>query len=183
MTLDLRDAERETAITGLFEAQYGALLRLAVLLGAGSDAEDVVSEAFCELHRRWYGLRDAQAGLAYLRRVVCNQSRMRIRHQQVVRRHDGAVRPDPAALAASAESEVVLREDQRHVVTALAALPDRQRQALVLRYWLDLKESEVAEAMGVSCGTVKVHTFRGMATLTRLLEERMAEGRILEGWR
>ena len=65
----------------------------------------------------------------------------------------------------------MLREDHREVVLALRELPERQRQALVLRYWLDLKEAEVAAAMGISPGAVKAHTSRGMAALTRLLKE------------
>jgi RNA polymerase sigma factor (sigma-70 family) len=90
---------------------------------------------------------------------------MRLRHLQVVRRS-----PDPVEdRAASAEALVMAREDQRAVVRALAALPDRQREAVVLRYWLDLREAEVAAAMGISAGAVKTHTSRAMAALTRAL--------------
>jgi RNA polymerase sigma factor (sigma-70 family) len=172
--LDLRNVEREAAMTRLFDRHHTELLRLAVLLGAAADAEDVVAEAFCELHRRWDRLRDRGAALPSLRSVVCNLARMRVRHLQVVRRHTehAGERLDVEALSASAEAEVVLREDQREVVEALRTLPTRQRQALVLRYWLDLREAEVAEAMGISCGAVKAHTSRGMAALTRALEVR-----------
>lgn len=163
-----RDLEREARVSALFDRYHSELLKLAVLLGARGDAEDVVSEAFCELYRRWPRLRDPDAAPAYLRSVVCNQVRMRLRHLQVVRRH-----PDPPpADAGSAEQEVVLREDQQEVLAALRALPDRQRQALVLRYWLDLREAEVAASMGISRGAVKAHTSRGMASLTRMLKER-----------
>ncbi|MFZ5850290.1 MAG: SigE family RNA polymerase sigma factor [Actinomycetota bacterium] len=166
--LDLRDVEREAAITRLFDRHHTQLLRLAALLGADGDAEDIVAEAFCELHRRWGRLRDPDAALPYLRSVLVNLARMRVRHLQVVRRHPESPPPD----VGSAEHEAVLREDQREVVAALAALPPRQREALVLRYWLDLREAEVAAAMGISAGAVKAHTARGMATLTRLLEGR-----------
>lgn len=163
-----RDLEREAQVSALFDRHHAELLKLAVLLGAESDAEDAVAEAFCELYRRWSRLRDPSAAPAYLRSVVCNQVRMRLRHLQVVRRH-----PDPPAVnIGSAEQEVVLREDQREVIEALRGLPDRQRQALVLRYWLNLREAEVAAAMGISCGAVKAHTARGMAALTRKLGER-----------
>jgi RNA polymerase sigma-70 factor (sigma-E family) len=166
--LGLRDVERETAVTALFDQHYAGLVRMAVLLGAGLDAEDVVAEAFCELYRRWPRLRDPLAAPSYLRSVVCNLTRMRLRHLQMVRRQ-----PDQQPIPiGSAEQEVVLREDQREVIEALQALPDRQRQALVLRYWLDLKEAEVAASMGISCGAVKAHTSRGMAALTRILSER-----------
>lgn len=166
--LDLRDVEREAAITRLFDRHHTQLLRLAALLGADGDAEDIVAEAFCELHRRWGRLRDPDAALPYLRSVLVNLARMRVRHLQVVRRHPESPPPD----VGSAEHEAVLREDQREVAAALAALPPRQREALVLRYWLDLREAEVAAAMGISAGAVKAHTARGMATLTRLLEGR-----------
>jgi RNA polymerase sigma-70 factor (sigma-E family) len=164
--LDLRDLERETELARLFDGHHTQLVRLAVLLGAESDAEDLVAEAFCELHRRWDRLRDPQAALGYLRSTVCNLARMRLRHLQVVRRTPTYEDPD----VESPESEVILREDQREVVEALMRLPGRQREALTLRYWLDLRESEIAEAMGISPGAVKSHTSRGMAALTRMLE-------------
>jgi len=163
--VDLRDAERETAITRLFGTHHAQLVRLAVLMGADEDAEDIVADAFCELHRRWARLRDPAAAVPYLRSTVCNLARMRIRHLTVVRRHQEDVPPD----VESAESQAVLREDQREVLAALRLLPVRQREALVLRYWLDLREVDVAAAMGISPGAVKAHTFRGMAALNRRL--------------
>ncbi|WP_088284245.1 RNA polymerase sigma factor [Kineosporia sp. A_224] len=163
----LRDLEREAAVTALFDRHHTELVRLAVLVGAQGDAEDIASEAFCELYLRWPRLRDPAAAPAYLRSVVCNLVRMRLRHLQVVRRHPEPGLPD----AGSAEQEVVLREDHREVVDALRGLPDRQREALVLRYWLDLSEAEVAATMGISCGAVKSHTARGMAALTKALKE------------
>lgn len=166
--LGVRDREREARVTALFDRHHTELVRLAVLLGAAGDAEDIVAEAFCELYRRWGRLRDPAAAPAYLRSVVCNLVRMRLRHLQVVRRHEKT----PPQDVGSAEQEAVVREEHREVVQALLALPDRQRQALVLRYWLDLKESEVAAAMGISAGAVKAHTSRGMAGLTRMLGNR-----------
>ncbi|MDX6206299.1 MAG: hypothetical protein QOF39_2356 [Frankiales bacterium] len=166
--IDLRDLEREAALTLLFDRYHGQLLKLALMLGAGPDDEDIVAEAFCELHRRWARLRTPDAAPAYLRSVVCNLVRMRLRHLDVVRRHTEWSAP----YASSAEAEAVLREDRREVVAALRGLPERQRQALVLRYWLDLREQEVADAMGISAGAVKAHVSRGMAALTRSLGAR-----------
>jgi RNA polymerase sigma factor (sigma-70 family) len=93
---------------------------------------------------------------------------MRLRHLKVVRGH----REPPPGDADSAEVEALLREDQREVVSALRRLPFRQRQALVLRYWLDLREVDVADAMGITPGAVKAHTFRALQTLERHLEAR-----------
>ncbi|GAA2575558.1 SigE family RNA polymerase sigma factor [Dactylosporangium fulvum] len=166
--MNLVDLEREAALARLFDANHTQLLRLAVLLGAESEAEDIVSEAFYELYRRWRRLRSHDAALSYLRAVVCNLVRMRVRRLQVARRHAEQV----IESVGSAEAEVLLRDDQRALVEAIKRLPARQREALVLRYWLDLRESEIAAAMGISAGAVKSHTSRGMATLTRLLEER-----------
>lgn len=168
MELDLRDLEREAALARLFDRHHTPLVRLAVLLGA-DDAEDIVAEAFYELYRRWRRLRSPEAALPYLRAVVCNLTRMRLRHLQVVRKH--AERPPDGV--DSPEAEVLLREDQRALVAALKRLPARQREALVLRYWLDLRESEIAASVGISAGAVKSHTSRGMAALTRVMEGRM----------
>ncbi|GAA4692620.1 SigE family RNA polymerase sigma factor [Phytohabitans rumicis] len=161
--------DQDAALAEIFGSQYGAMLRLAVLLGA-DDAEDIVAEAFYQLYRRWKKLREAGAAVAYLRSVVCNLTRMRLRHLQVVRRH---ATPDAGMLpGSSAETEALLQDDQRALVAALKELPARQREALVLRHWLGLREAEIAAAMGISCGAVKSHTSRGMAALTRVLEER-----------
>lgn len=160
---------RDPAVAALFADQHLSLVRLAVLLGA-DDAEDVVAEAFYQLYRRWRKLRDPAAATAYLRSTVVNLVRMRIRHLQVARRHL-AGEPEPVTVA-SGEDTTVLRDDQRALVDAVRDLPDRQREALVLRYWLDLREAEIAAAMGISPGSVKVHVSRGMAALTRVLEGR-----------
>ena len=163
--LAARDREREDALAELFHAHHVGLVRLASLLGAEADAEDVVAEAFYELHRRWGRLRSRDAALPYLRAVIVNLVRMRTRHLMVTRRH---VELGPVDVG-SAESEVLVKDDQRAVVRALAKLPDRQREALVLRYWGNLREAEIAEAMGISTGAVKSHVSRGMASLTKEL--------------
>jgi RNA polymerase sigma-70 factor (sigma-E family) len=162
------DVEREAGVARLFELHYSSMLRLAVLLGA-DDPENVVAEAYYQIYRKWRRLKDAEAAEAYLRSTVCNLTRMRIRHLQVVRRHTETP-PDEAV--ASAESTALLHDDQRVLIGALQQLPARQREALVLRHWLGLKESEIAAAMGISCGSVKTHTARGLAALTQAMEAR-----------
>lgn len=168
--LDLRDAERETGVARVFDEHHAQLVRLAVLLGAAEDAEDVVAEAFCQLHRRWSKLRSPDAAGAYVRSSVVNLVRMRLRHVQVVRRHQHTLAEEPGTVG-SAEREVLLREDQRALVAALEGLAPRQREAIVLRYWLDLKEAEIAAAMGISRGAVKTHTSRAMSALAQALGE------------
>ncbi|GGZ49363.1 RNA polymerase sigma24 factor [Streptomyces inusitatus] len=162
------EQERETALARLFERHYTSMLRLAALLGA-DDPENIVAESYYEIYRKWRKLRDADRAESYLRSVVCNLTRMRIRHLQIVRKH---AEPPPVEWAVSAESTALLHDDQRALINALRQLPPRQREALVLRHWMGLKEGEIATAMGISSGSVKTHTARGIAALTQVLENR-----------
>ncbi|MFJ8613723.1 sigma-70 family RNA polymerase sigma factor [Streptomyces sp. NPDC093675] len=168
MVSDPAELEREAGLARLFDQHYAPMLRLAVLLGA-DDPENVVAEAYYQIYRKWRRLRDAQAAEAYLRSMVCNLVRMRIRHLQVARRHAG----EPVdEVVVSAESTALLHDDQRVLIAALRQLPARQREALVLRHWLGLKEGDIAAAMGISAGSVKTHTARGIAALTKAMEAR-----------
>ena len=151
-------------VSALFQARYPELVRLADLLGA-DDPEDIAQEAFARLIRKQQALRDPGAALAYVRSTVCNLVRNRRRHLRVVRLSTHAGHDE-----ASSEQEVMLREDHRELLAALAALPPRRREAIVLRYWLDLSEREMAAAMGVSAGTVKSLVSRGLDALGRALE-------------
>jgi RNA polymerase sigma-70 factor (sigma-E family) len=143
------------------------MVRLAGLLGA-DDAEDVAQEAFARLLSKHGSLRDADAAIGYVRATVCNLTRNRRRHLRVARLRTPAAPPDEA----SSEQEAIFREDHQEVLDALATLPARRREAIVLRYWLELSEAEIAAAMGVSPGTVKSQVSRGLATLGRALEGR-----------
>ncbi|MGV9306695.1 sigma-70 family RNA polymerase sigma factor [Nonomuraea sp. NPDC003727] len=142
----------------LFAAQYQSLVRLAGLLGA-DDPEDIAQEAFARLHGR--RLRDDAAALGYLRATVCNLTRNRLRHLRLSRLR----RPEPPEPARSSEHAVIVAEEHWELLAALDTLPRRQREALILRYWLDLSEREIADAMGVSPGSVKTHASRGLAAL------------------
>jgi RNA polymerase sigma factor (sigma-70 family) len=145
----------------LFRCRYPEMVRLAGLLGA-DDPEDIAQEAFARLMRK--GALDADP-VPYLRAIVCNLTRNRHRHLRVVR--EKALR---AVSEPSSEQAAIVREDHAEVITALAALPARRRQAIVLRFWLDLSEREIAMTMGVSPGTVKSQLSRGLAALARELE-------------
>jgi RNA polymerase sigma factor (sigma-70 family) len=154
----------------LFFGQFAAMTRLAAMLGA-DDPEDVAQEAFVRLHRRTRTLRDPHAAVGYLRATVVNLTRSRLRHLAVVRRHASSHAAAPGRVA-SAEHDAVTRESHHELVAALRSLSPRHREALVLRYWLDLTEAEMAEAMGVSRGTVKSHVSRGLDALAAELEAR-----------
>ncbi len=137
-------------------------------MAAWPAAEDVVQEAFIGLYRRWDKLTQTDKALQYVRSSVLNGCRSELRALARSRR-----RPVPAlpGSAASAEQDVLLSEEHREVLDALRQLPDRQREALVLRYFLDLPEPEIARSMGISQGTVKSTTSRALAALARLLGE------------
>jgi RNA polymerase sigma factor (sigma-70 family) len=151
-------------VGALFRARYPELVRLADLLGA-DDPEDIAQEAFARLIQRQRALRNQDAALAYVRSTVCNLVRNRHRHLRVVR-----LRTPGGHDEASSEHAVMLREDRRELLAALAALPPRRREAIVLRYWLDLSEREMATTMRVSTGTVKSLMSRGLDALGQALE-------------
>jgi RNA polymerase sigma-70 factor (sigma-E family) len=159
----------DDAITYLFAAHYRTLVRLAtLLLREPGPAEEIVQDAYVALHRNWRGLRDADKALSYLRTTVLNRCRSALRHRKVVTAYLSWVRPGPDAPSAEAGALAALEHDA--MVAALSALPPRQREALVLRYYADLSEAQIAEAMGVSRGAVKSHTSRGMAALREAWE-------------
>ena len=160
-----RDADG--AVTALFRAHYASLVRLAVLLvDDDGSAEDLVQDAFARLHRRWGRLRDEDAAYGYLRTCVVNGSRSRLRRLRTARRYVAPHSPDDP----SPEGHAILREEHAAVRAALRELPARQREVLVLRYWSDLSEAEIAGTLGISRGAVKSHASRGLAALTRSLE-------------
>jgi RNA polymerase sigma-70 factor (sigma-E family) len=162
----------DQAVTALYQAHALGLIRLAVvMLGDRHAAEDVVQEAFCGLYRRWHTLSDTGKALSYVRSSVINGCRSVLRRRS---RAPGRVAGDGLAgdqPVESAEATALVSEEHQEVLTAIRRLPDRQREALVLRFYLDLDEAGVAAAMQVSRGTVKSTTSRGLAALGRILGE------------
>jgi len=155
------------AVTELYSLHYRALVRLAVLLVRDvPTAEDVVQDSFVAIHEGWPRLRNADCALAYLRHAVLNRCRSVLRHRAVVDKH----LPNPPPGMPSAEYGALVRLEQSAVVAALRKLSGRQREAIVLRYYADLSEAEVAAAMGISRGAVKSHTARAMTALRADLE-------------
>jgi RNA polymerase sigma factor (sigma-70 family) len=161
-------ASRSELYEELFHDHFWMLVRLARLLGA-DDPEDVVQDAFVSLHHKIDMLHHPDAALAYLRSSVCNRSRSRLRHLRMARRRHAQLAP--RGEVTSAELQVVHTEDVRRLLEAIGGLPRRQREALVLRFWLDLSERETAGVLGVAIGTVKSHTARAMASLARTMKE------------
>jgi RNA polymerase sigma-70 factor (sigma-E family) len=161
-------SEADQMVTELFTVHYAGLVRLAtLLLRDQAVAEEAVQDAFVSLHRRWRKLRDPGSAAAYLRTSVIHNTRSIQRRRSVAARHPEDVPID----APSAEYGALRGAAGNAVVEALRKLPARQREALVLRYYANLSEAEIAEAMKISRGAVKSHASRGMAALRVSLEQ------------
>ena len=154
-------------VADMHREHYRSLVRLAsLLLDDVGACEEVVQDAFVRFQLRGSRLRDAEKAPAYLRSIVLNGARSRLRRRQVAARHPD---PMPSVVAGSPEDDAIAADRQRQVLVALRALPRRQREAVALRYYLDLSEAEMAASMGVSAGSVKTHLHRGMAALAESL--------------
>src|SRR6516225_157557 len=155
------------AVTAIYTTHYRSLVRLAVLLVRDvATAEEVVQDSFIAMHAAWRRLRDTEKALSYLRQSVVNRSRSVLRHRVVVDKNA----PKPAPDMPSAEQGAISLLERSAVIAALRTLPPRQREALVLKYYADLSEAQIATAMGISRGAVKSHTARGVAALRVVLE-------------
>jgi RNA polymerase sigma-70 factor (sigma-E family) len=170
--VDIAETQLSSGAADVLSALYAehalGLVRLAVVLvGDQGSAEDIVQDAFLGLYRRWDRLPDTSYPLAYVRASVLNGCRTALRR----RSRWGRTAPLSEAPAESAEARALLNEEQHAVARALRRLPERQREALVLRYYLDLSEEETAKTMGISRGTVKSATSRALTTVGRLLKE------------
>jgi len=156
------------AVTEIYTTHYNQLVRLAVMLVHDvQTAEEVVQDAFEAMHMAWRRLRDREKALSYLRQAIVNRSRSVLRHRKVVELHP----PKPAPDEQSAEHAALTLIERSAVTSALRALPGRQREAVVLRYYGDFSEADIATAMGISRGAVKSHTARAMAALKSILEQ------------
>lgn len=160
-----------STVSALYHAHRLRMVRLAVLLVDDlATAEDVVQDAFTALYRR-HGEHIAAVdnALGYLRTAVVNTSRSVLRRRRTAR----AWTPPASADVPSAEASVVLDEAHREVLAALGRLSPRRRQVLVLRYWAELSEAEIATTLGISRGAVKSNASRGLDALERILEGRI----------
>jgi RNA polymerase sigma-70 factor (sigma-E family) len=164
------DAFPDDPLAALHRDHYAPLVRLAsVVLGDSGLAEQIVQDAFVKLAVRWGGFRRIDNPPAYLRVMVLNGCRSHLRHRQVGDRYDA--RRTVTIAVPTPEAEALAHADHDRMVAALRHLPERQREALVLRYYLDLPEAEIAAAMRVSSGSVKTHLHRGLAALANQLGE------------
>ena len=169
MTADPPGTRRSTddVVASLHREHALTLVRMAnLLLRDRQAAEDVVQDAFLSLHQAMPRLTDHDRILPYLRTAVINKARSALRRQRA--------KPTPVLHelpSGSAEATVLDRDDRDAVLAAVTQLPRRSREVLVLRYYLDLPDPEIAATLGVSRSTVTSTASRALATLARQLKE------------
>ena len=151
-------AERRTALIGL----------AVTLLRDPSSAQDAVQDVLAAMLRVRPRLADEAAALAYARAAVVNRCRSMLRRRTTATKYLG--RLAGATHAPSADEAVLLADEHRHLLDLFYRLPRRQREALGLRYFAQLSDAEIAEALGVSPSTVRSNISRGLAALSRLYE-------------
>lgn len=148
-------------IAALYREQHDGMVRLAtVLTGQPAVAEELVHDAFVRVHAH---LAEVRVPGAYLRTTVVNLARGHHRRAATARRHDDRFAPAPLP------ADLDLPADQSEVWIALQALPERRRIALTLRYYLDLPDDEIAEALGARPATVRSLVHRGLRQLHEVL--------------
>lgn len=159
-------AESARSVTELFTEHHLTLVRLAVLMvGDLATAEDVVQDAFEQLHRRWRTLRQQSSALDYARSAVLNGCRSVLRRRLVARRHEGRI-AGPAPYGTDA---AVAFEQRTVLIGAFRSLPRRQREVLALRYYLDMSVADTAATLRISEGAVRSTASRGLDALARAL--------------
>lgn len=157
-------------VAAMFQAEGAALVRLARLFTDDRNAaEDLVQEAFVRLYRSASRLRDPAKAAAYLRSIVLNLARDHNRRGLMSLRHREALMVEDQL--DTLEDKILLGVEKARVVGALRRLPPRQRDCLLLRYYLDLSGTEIAETLHITPNSVKTHCRRGLAALKATLGE------------
>jgi RNA polymerase sigma-70 factor (sigma-E family) len=163
-----RRDDRDAVLGAVFRESYARLVGLAaLLLDDRGHAEEVVQEAFARTYVAWPRLRDQSDPLPYVRRAVVNLARGGLRRRLTIRRHSPLA---PVAIP-SPETDVIADEQRQQITAAVAALPRRQRECVVLRYFLDCSVAETATTLGISEGSVKQHVHRAVTALADVLRD------------
>jgi RNA polymerase sigma-70 factor (sigma-E family) len=155
-------------IEALYDSMRRDLVRLAaVMVDEVALAEEIVQDAFVNLHTNWARLSEPAAAAAYVRRSVVNAARSELRRR---RRHRSRRTEGDPLPAASPETLTVAQEERQAVLAAVKRLPKRQREVVILRYWQDLSEADIAAALGISTGSVKSAASRGLDAVEKSLD-------------
>ncbi len=161
--------DRDALVAELFRLEGTRLVRMARLFTDDRNAaEDLVQEAFIRLHRAAHRISDPAKAAPYLRSIVINLARdhnrrglMSLRHQEA---QPGGSEPDLP------EDVLVLDDERRRLLDEVRSLSPRQRDCLLLRFYLELSETEIAETLDISKNSVKTHCRRGIETLRARVE-------------
>lgn len=165
--------ERDASITRLFDEHYRGLCRLAgLLLGDSAGAEEVVQEAFLRTFSGWWRVRYPERAQWYLRKSVVNLCRSRLRRRGTEERGN---RVTWASDSTRNEDSPDRADDSMMLVAHVRRLPPRQRDAVILRYYEDLPEAEIARFLGCAVGTVKSQLAKARATLAKAIGEDPSE--------
>ena len=160
----VRSINRDALVAALFDQEGTRLVRMARLFTDDRNAaEDIVQEAFIRLHRAAHRLKDPEKAAPYLRSIVVNLARDHNRRGLMSLRHQEAMISD--AVPEMPEDLAIANDEHRAIVEELRELSPRQRDCLLLRYYLDLTEVEIADVLGISSNSVKTHCQRGMGAL------------------
>lgn len=163
------DVDRHALLATMFRQEGESLVRLArIFTDDRNAAEDLVQEAFIRLYRSAHRVRDESKLPAYLRSIVLNLARDHNRRGLLSLRHQQTA---DVVFAEPPEEQLFRSESQSRVIESLGGLSQRQRDCLVLRFFLELSEREIADTLRISPNSVKTHTKRGMAALEKLLED------------
>jgi RNA polymerase sigma-70 factor (sigma-E family) len=155
-------AGADRAVTALYLTHYRPMVRIAALLVQDlPTAEEIVQDSFVAVHAAWRRLPDADHALSYLRRTVVDRSRAALRQHVAVDKLAPGLAPD----LPSSPGEETIEVERSAFISALWTLPPRQREVVVLRYFADLPETQVASATGISAGAVRAHAARAMSSL------------------
>jgi RNA polymerase sigma factor (sigma-70 family) len=156
--------DRDALVAQLFESEGVALVRMARLFTDDRNAaEDLVQEAFIRLHKSAHRIHSYDKAAPYLRSIVINLARDHNRRGLMSLRHQEAI---PVGTAPEApEDRLTLDEEQRWMLDEVQALSPRQRDCLLLRFYLELSEREIADVLSISPNSVKTHCRRGLASL------------------
>jgi RNA polymerase sigma-70 factor (sigma-E family) len=162
-------SERDESITRLFDEHYRGLCRLAgLLLGDSAGAEEVVQEAFLRTFSGWWRVRYPERAQWYLRKSVVNLCRSRLRRRGTEERGNRVTWAEESTRIENAPERA---DDSMLIVAHVRRLPPRQRDAVVLRYYEDLPEAEIARILGCAVGTVKSQLAKARASLARAIGE------------
>ncbi len=162
--LDRSDVERDAEFAALFDRHYAPMCRLAyVIIGDAALAEEIVMESMLKTFAGWSRIRDMDRIDAYVRRAVVNLCRSKIRRKVIENRVNRVVHHRDEVKPPDWDPE--RHETSRLVWEAVRGLPERQKACVVLRYFEDLSEADIAESLDCSVGTVKSQLSKARAKL------------------